>query len=191
MKICCACKVEKSLDNFGKNKSTKDGLQKQCKECRRLTQIKYRNESTGKEICKRYRDSEKGKISQKGTTERYRKTDKYRESWMKTYKKKRLHNAVSARMRQSLNGCKYNRTWESLVGYTLQDLREHLESQFQEGMTWENHSMDGWHIDHIRPIASFNIKTAEDEDFKKCWSLSNLQPLWAKENMSKGDKYEI
>lgn len=64
----------------------------------------------------------------------------------------------------------------------------HLESKFVEGMTWENRSE--WHIDHIRPIASFNYATPDDPEFKQCWSLSNLQPLWAKENMSKGAKLD-
>jgi len=94
-------------------------------------------------------------------------------------------------MRQSLHGCKYNRHWEDLVGYTLQELKEHLEKQFKPGMTWDNHGMYGWHIDHIRPISSYNITDYECDDFKECWSLNNLQPLWAKENIIKGNKYEI
>jgi hypothetical protein len=53
-------------------------------------------------------------------------------------------------------------------------------------MTWENYGK--WHIDHKRPIASFNFTSYEDPEFKECWALNNLQPMWAKENMSKGNK---
>lgn len=66
----------------------------------------------------------------------------------------------------------------------------HLESQFIDGMTWDNHGMNGWHIDHIRPISSFNFDSTDHPDFKKCWALDNLQPLWVEDNLSKGDKWD-
>ena len=78
-----------------------------------------------------------------------------------------------------------------MVEYTLKDLKEHLESKFIDGMSWKNHGRFGWHIDHIRPIDSFNITDYDCNDFKECWSLNNLQPLWAKENLEKSNKYEI
>jgi len=191
MKLCCCCKTNKSFEDFGKNKSTKDGYQKQCKSCRRLTQIKYRTKSTGKKISKRYRQSVKGQIISKKAQDKYRQTDKYKLSIQKSYKKKRLSNTVSTRMRQSLNGCKYGRHWEDLVGYTLNELKIHLELLFQDGMTWKNHGLFGWHIDHKRPINSFNITSYNCDDFKECWSLDNLQPLWATDNLKKSDNYEI
>ena len=67
----------------------------------------------------------------------------------------------------------------------------HLEKQFKEGMTWNNYGYYGWHIDHIRPVSSFNFNSYDDPEFKECWALSNLQPLWGKENISKKDKFEI
>ena len=73
------------------------------------------------------------------------------------------------------------------MGYKLQDLKNHLESKFQDGMSWKNIGV--WHIDHIRPISSFNFESFEDIEFKKCWALNNLQPLWAFDNLSKGNKY--
>lgn len=77
----------------------------------------------------------------------------------------------------------YKHTFD-LLGYSIDDLIFHLESQFQEGMTWANYGE--WHIDHIKPDSWFNYSSTEDEDFKKSWSLQNLQPLWAKDNLSKG-----
>lgn len=94
--------------------------------------------------------------------------------------------AFSANMRNSLKGAKGGRSWEKLVGYSVNDLIDHLESRFHEGMTWDNYG--AWHIDHIRPIDSFNYLSPEDEEFRECWALQNLQPLWALENMRKGSK---
>jgi len=75
-------------------------------------------------------------------------------------------------------------SWQKLAGYTINDLRDHLESQFANGMSWEN--MGQWHIDHIIPRSYFEFTKPSDEGFKQCWALSNLQPLWAKDNLSKG-----
>jgi len=95
----------------------------------------------------------------------------------------KLNHKMGASIRKALKSNKNGRHWESLVGYTLEDLKKHLESQFQEGMTWENYGK--WHIDHIIPISLFNINGIKSKGFKKCWSLENLRPLWAKENMKK------
>ena len=73
-----------------------------------------------------------------------------------------------------------------LVGCNGKKLREHLEAQFQEGMTWENYGYEGWHMDHIKPCASFDL--SDEEEQKKCFHYTNLQPLWAKDNYAKGSK---
>ena len=73
-----------------------------------------------------------------------------------------------------------------ILGYTPEELINHLEKQFTEGMTWENYGE--FHIDHKLPISSFNIKEIGDEEFMKCWSLDNLQPMWGEENIRKSNK---
>jgi hypothetical protein len=75
---------------------------------------------------------------------------------------------------------------EKLVGYSVIELRDHLESLFLPGMSWENYGE--WHIDHIIPDSRFKYASAGDPSFKKSWALQNLQPLWAKDNLSKGNK---
>lgn len=95
----------------------------------------------------------------------------------------RLDHRMGQLMRGSLVG-KGGRTWESLVGYSIDDLFIHLEKQFLPGMSWEN--MSDWHIDHILPRAMFNYETEYDPDFRVCWSLTNLRPIWAEENIKKG-----
>jgi hypothetical protein len=73
-----------------------------------------------------------------------------------------------------------------MVGYSAEQLKEHLEKQFKDGMNWENYGE--WHVDHIKPISSFIFETCDDEQFKVCWSLENLQPMWGIENIKKGNK---
>lgn len=81
---------------------------------------------------------------------------------------------------------KTNKTF-ALLGYTIEELMNHLEKQFTEGMTWDNYGE--WHVDHKKPMALFEFTSTDDEGFKKCWSLDNLQPLWETDNLSKGTRY--
>jgi hypothetical protein len=90
-------------------------------------------------------------------------------------------------MRHALSGTAYRKggeSWIGIVGYSASTLINHLESLFQPGMTWENYGQ--WHVDHIRPVSSFEYDSFNHPQFKECWDLSNLQPLWASDNMSKG-----
>ena len=95
----------------------------------------------------------------------------------------------SALKRKGEYNTKNGRKWESIVGYTLEDLMKHLEKQFTGEMNWGNHG-SYWHIDHIIPIAVFNFKTPDDMDFIRCWALKNLQPLEAIENLKKSAKID-
>lgn len=85
---------------------------------------------------------------------------------------------------KALRGGKAGRKWENLVGYTLHDLKRHLERQFVPGMSWSN--IGQWHIDHIIPKSVFRYQTTDDPCFKRAWSMDNLQPLWAADNLAKG-----
>lgn len=77
------------------------------------------------------------------------------------------------------------RWWEAALGYTLEQLRRHIEGQFQPGMTWDNHGTL-WEIDHIKPLAGFVIPDAQCLAFKEAWALTNLRPLLKAENRNKG-----
>ncbi len=84
------------------------------------------------------------------------------------------------------NGCiKTLRTLE-LLGTDIPTLRVWLESKFQVGMTWSNMGKFGWHIDHVLPCSSFDLSSEEQQ--RKCFHYTNLQPLWWRDNLSKGDK---
>ena len=79
-----------------------------------------------------------------------------------------------------------NKTILEVLGYTIKDLYNHIESQFTDGMSWEN--MGEWHLDHIIPVSAFNFNFYTDSEFFTCWSLGNLRPMWAKDNKIKGSK---
>lgn len=93
---------------------------------------------------------------------------------------------MSAGIKNSLRDGKAGRSWETLVGYTVSELMAHLERQFLPGMSWENRS--AWHIDHIVPVAAFGFESPEEASFRRCWSLPNLRPLWARENIRKSGR---
>ncbi len=77
--------------------------------------------------------------------------------------------------------------FQELLGCTLEEAKVYLEKQFKPGMTWKNHSFRGWHIDHKRPLASFDLTDVEQQ--KPAFHYTNLQPLWARENLSKNAKW--
>ena len=101
---------------------------------------------------------------------------------------RKLEVRIASLMGYSLKGRKAGCRWETLVGYTLADLMAHLESLFAPGMTWSN--IGEWHIDHRRPRSSFVYDSPADPEFHACWSLANLQPLWAVDNMTKGARLD-
>ncbi|WP_164848433.1 hypothetical protein [Sinorhizobium meliloti] len=119
--------------------------------------------------------------------------DKVKATQQKSYKKRRedpavrLNASMAAGIRHSLrNGSKGGRRWETLAGYTVIDLIRHLERQFLPGMSWENYGE--WEIDHKIPLSAHNFETPEDPDFSRAWALSNLQPLWKIENITKSNR---
>lgn len=161
MKTCSKCKVEKELVFFNKDLKSKDKKQSYCKACKNNSmKIYYRNNPT-------------------------KRTKRTKEQGRERYRKNKVNYNFSRQIRKSLNGSKNGSSWESLVNYNLLDLKNHLESLFLDGMSWDNYGK--WHIDHIIPQDSFNITSSKCIDFKKCWSLSNLQPLWAKDNILKSN----
>lgn len=83
---------------------------------------------------------------------------------------------------------KYGHYFE-ILKYSPDELANHLETKFTDGMAWENYGE--WHVDHIKPISSFNFNEVGDEQFLKCWSLDNLQPMWGEENIKKSNKVLI
>ena len=89
-------------------------------------------------------------------------------------------------IQQALGGSLRNiNTWD-ILGYNYAEFRKHIESHFKKGMNWNNHGK--WEIDHIIPQSFFKFQSYRDVEFKMCWRLENIQPLWAKENKQKNNK---
>lgn len=96
---------------------------------------------------------------------------------------KKIANRMRCRIWSVLKCRGKSNFWRQSLDYSVDDLKKHLERQFAKGMTWDN--FGEWHIDHIVPVVSFNLSEYGDKEFKACWALSNLRPLWAKENRDK------
>lgn len=122
---------------------------------------------------------------------------KYRASATKCTRNKRrndpeyrLLGILRGRVGAALRGVGAKRAARTseLVGCTIPELRSHLQAMFQPGMTWENHARDGWHIDHIKPCALFDLTDPAQQ--RECFHYTNLQPLWAADNHAKKDKWK-
>ena len=134
-----------------------------------------------------------------------KKCEEYRKRWnalnpngIKEFNKKyhhkirsttigKIHSNIGSGMSRRVGGLKEGIPWEKLVGYTLEQLQQHLESQFKDGMSWDNYGKKGWHIDHICPLSRLHIESIDDPTFKFAWSLKNLQPLWERDNLLKSN----
>jgi len=121
---------------------------------------------------------EKRKQNRKKCNKKYRKTEQGN-----------LNHRMEVSIRRALKEMKAGRKWEKLVGYSVEELIQRLSVNFQKGMTWDRFLNGEIHIDHKKPISLFNYKTPEDQEFKDCWSLANLQPLWARDNIIKSNKF--
>jgi hypothetical protein len=209
-KICGKCIEIKETINFGIDSRTKSGYRSTCNDCRKIESKEYRdkNPQKRKEILlkyyqnnkekellrfKKYRESNPEK--RKETCRKYVENNKdkhneYSKNWKKLERiknpKYKLINNLRKRTKDFLNYKKENKNTKiiDIVGCSPQFLKEHLEKKFKDGMSWENYGFYGWHIDHIIPLSS--AKT-EEEIYKLC-HYTNLQPLWAKENLKKNNK---
>ncbi len=198
MRICRICIESKVLSDFPKDEIPKNRKTiRKYYSCRTCNVVKTRiwiekNKDKRKEYIKEWSRENSEKISIFMKEYRQKHLDRCRELHRINEAKRRatikgtLYSRMSASIGDALLKNKVGRKWETLVGYTVYDLKEHLEKQFSPGMSWENRK--DWHIDHIIPMSAFNYEKPEDIDFKRCWDLKNLQPLWVHDNCVKQDK---
>lgn len=188
---CRICHEIKELDLFPSDISDKVFFNKKsyCKKC---AHEKWRIPRS---------KTEKFKLKKSIEDKKYRNKPEVLQK-IKDKQKKRYHTEINFKLKMSIRnrinkvlkakGQKKIGSFVDNLGCSIDQLIEHLEKQFYtnpetgERMTWENHSQKGWHIDHIKPLSSFNLEN--DEEFKEACSYKNLQPLWWKENLSKGNK---
>lgn len=168
------------------NKSVKtSGSQKYCANCSTKS---LRERDRAAQARKRKTPESKAKERERAKT---RNASTGRRAYVRGYEAARVTNdpkfALNKRMRaqvsRGLRESKGGRSWRDLVGYTCDELMAHLERQFPAGMTWGNRHE--WEIDHIVPVSAFDFSTPDCRDFKACWALTNLRPLWKSKNREK------
>lgn len=219
-KTCSVCNNVKFLTEFPIGRG-------QCNDCRKAYYREYDKKRRGKKIKynHEYYQNNKNKIISQSTNyyyenqkeiiskrRLYRQTNKeqvnfanrkYNNKKRKTDPSFKLREFVSSSIGNSLKkkSSKKEKSCLNFLEFTINELREHLEKQFEPWMNWNNwgrynlstwNDNDSftwtWQIDHIIPHSSFKYTSMEDEEFKKCWALSNLRPFSAKENILKGAK---
>ena len=168
-KECTKCGIVKLRGEFPKCSRLKDGLAIYCRACQSVA-VKSSREKYGKE----WNAKQSAKINNTPVLRiNYRILGLVR---------KALDRKVGCRKPSSVT----SEFWRA-VGYTRQQLCDHLESLFLDGMGW--HNLKDWHIDHKKPVKLCNFESFNDPQFLECWSLENLRPLWARDNLRKGCQY--
>lgn len=177
-KKCTKCGQMKSLDKFQNDKRIISGIGARCKTCQNLRCSIYgkNNREKIRELNRAWVKNNKGKALKNWSNAHLRRRNN------KNFK---LNVSMASGIWHAIGDKKGGRRWESLVDFTLEQLVKHIEKQFTEGMSWDRYMAGEIHIDHKIPKAAFNFETESDVDFKRCWSLKNLQPMWASENCSK------
>jgi hypothetical protein len=132
-----------------------------------------------KQYLKQYRENNIDKIRE--TKRNYERTRKTNDPLYKLISN--FRTAIYQVLKE--NNVEKNGRYFEVLKYSPQQLIDHLESKFTGDMSWDNYGK--WHVDHILPITSFEINEIGDDEFMKCWGLSNLQPLWGDENIRKSN----
>jgi len=177
VRVCNTCQKEKDICEFGKLKEYKDGISRMCKEC---------NSERGREYNKIFKENKS--VSDKKYKESNRDKFKLRRREYRKLKREtdilfRLKENSRSRIRKFIKtkGITINQKSFDMVGCSPSELKEHLEKQFTDGMSWNNYGE--WQIDHIIPLSSITT----EEEIHKLSHYTNLQPLWAEDNRSKSD----
>lgn len=190
-KRCTKCGVIKPFEDYTTQKTGFMGRKSQCKICDK----KYDKEYQSKTNFRAKRDkSPKAKKYRKQyivkNKDWWRKYEReYRNSRRQEDMFFKIKSNLSSRLSDLIKNRGEGQRIIELLGCDKDTFLQHLESQFTEGMTWENYGLKGWHVDHIIPISSYDL-TNEDEVKKAC-HYTNLQPLWWQDNLEKGDKIRI
>jgi len=161
--ICTKCLIDKPIIDFYKREDSRFGCFRICKIC-----------TSKRQKIQRQRDA--------------KKIAAYNHTHMVERRKNDINYHIKCNLRRRIryalkDGLKTECSLK-LLGCTTQELKNHLELQFKEGMTFKNYGI--WHMDHIKPCAAFDLSIPDQQ--RECFHFSNLQPLWSEDNLKKGSK---
>lgn len=203
-KICPKCDEILPFEDFNKSSGSTDGRKVYCRSCQKMEYCDNREHYIKKQ--KQWYSKNKDKAYEMNKAYREKNIDWYRSYHKQYYEEnaermkenskkslyRRIENDVGFKILQRLRKRMYDavkgnvksaRTIE-LIGCSTDKLRQHLEKQFTGGMSWENYGE--WHVDHIIPCANFDF--TKESDQRECFHYTNLQPLWAIDNIRKSNK---
>lgn len=193
-KVCTKCLKRKLVTEFYLKG---DKYRSYCKKCHDLISNEYYKNNIEKVKLIKKKSQIKHKAKKvKSDRLRFQRLKKEINEWHKLYNKRKVKECsqfrilvnLRSRINSAFKGKNKSKTTIKLLGCSIEQLKKHLESHFKPGMTWDNYGRKGWVMDHIRPCCSFDLSKKSQQI--KCFHYTNLQPLWEKENESKGSKYE-
>lgn len=165
--MCSDCKEDKPISEFNKDKFKSTGYRTRCRSCDRNYKRTY---------------------WLKNSHELIKEKTRHRRNSPDIWMAHGLRVRIGKIMREIYKINTSNKAGSAVrdLGYSIQDFKKYIESKFQSGMTWDNHGFYGWHIDHIKPLSNFDLTNREQ--FLIACHYTNLQPLWACDNLRKGNK---
>jgi hypothetical protein len=169
-KKCTKCNIIKTINHFNKQKSGKHGVRSYCRECQQSLRKEYYYSNKDFEYVYQVN---------------YRKNNpNYNKDWQKNKRENDILFRLSGNLRARICNILKNKTTKTLdsIGLDINKFKDFIENKFQDGMCWENYGK--WHIDHIIPLSSGN----SIEEILKLNHYSNLQPLWAEDNLTKSNR---
>jgi hypothetical protein len=185
MKNCKKCGELKSLESYPKDSRLKDGRRNVCKSCVNKRFMEWKSKSNFREYQKEHYENNKESIME--TNRRWLENNR---EYSNAKQREKYKNDINFRLKVNLRNRLYgaikihkNGSAVNDLGCTIDFLKDYLESKFEPGMSWDNHG--DWHIDHIIPLSSFDL--TDRSQLKKACHYSNLQPLWAFDNISKSN----
>jgi hypothetical protein len=188
-KRCARCEEMKPLSGFNRARTGRCGRHNHCRDCQRIVRREWylRNREHSLTYAQNYVQANEGKVSASRKTYHARCRDRmnaYRRNRIKVDPNYRMRANLRRRIASALSGVAKTAHTLSLLGCSIDELRTHIQRQFEPGMSWDNYGYWGWHIDHITPCCRFDLTDPEQQ--KQCFHYSNLRPLWRKDNVSRG-----
>ena len=198
-KICNKCNEEKQVCEFYKNNRNPKLYRGQCKKCMNANSLlHYTNNVVNiSEKSKKLRkenpeiNKEKCRIFREKNPENFKvwleKNKEHRKAYIKKYNlnpKNKIKNSLRSRINELLNKKYNNPKTIDLIGCDYDFFIKYIENKFIKNMSWDNYGYYGWHLDHIIPLSSANT----EEEIYKLYHYTNLQPLWAEDNLKKSNK---